>query len=250
MKKRVLTVPSSKINEFLNVTGSKDRALAENMLAKYSLDINLAVEEYFTKGNQNKPSFGPSKADIEKEFDNFSKGKEVLEQEEIVAFFEAANIPMDDQLIFVFSLACQAEEMGVFKKSEFIQGMSKLEAKDAKQLGEKAALIKEKYKVGTPGFTELFKFMFSFSSGGKKSIPGSEASSLLEILVGQEYPLAAQLEKYLQENEEAKKESVFKDTWNMILFFLKSVKADGEGYSPEDAWPLLIVNFMEQTLGK
>ena len=168
-----------------------------------------------------------------------------MEQNGVVRFFEEAGLSMEDIIVFIFSYEAKAEVMGEFKKEEFVRGMSVLRVKNTKEFGAKAEEIRTRFKKGSLAFNELYKFVFGFYSAGKKSISGEEAAMLLGLLNCNAFPQGSSLIKFLSENEAAKKEAIFKDTWNMIHYLLKNTQPDGSGYNPEDAWPLLIVNFME-----
>ncbi len=247
------TAIASKVNEFVHVTGCTNRNTAEQLVSKHNNNVNDAVEEYFS-GNYstaNAPVPQIPSATLEPEFQKYNDGDNKMQQNGIIKFFEDAGLNMEDIITFIFSYEAKAESMGVFSKEEFIKAMSALRIKNAKEFGTKANEIRDKFKPGTPSFNELFKFVFGFFSGGKKSITGEEAGTLLGMIVAGKYPLANKLINYLTQSESpASKEAIYKDTWNMIHHLLKNVQSDGTGYSADDAWPLLIVNFMETIVKK
>lgn len=240
-------VPPAKVNDFMNVSGCVDKKLAEKLLLKNNLDVNNAVEEFFNgnfaETHGSKPNVDPKL--LEAEFLKYNDGNDKMEQNGVVKFFEAASLEMEDVIVFIFSYECKAQLMGEFKKEEWIRGMTSLGVTSAQEFGQKANEFRARYKASSPAFNELFKFVFTFFNGGKKSIPGEEAAMLLGMVARGKYPLTDGMVNFLTKDPMASKEPIYKDTWNMIHHLLKTTKENGEGFSTEDAWPLLIINFME-----
>ena len=234
----------SKASEFMKVTGCTDRALSEKILSTYKQNMNDAVEYYYDKYADQTPASRVSPADVEPQFDLYDEGNDRIEEQGITKFFGDANVDMEDVIVFIFSYEAKAAAMGVFTKEEWVRGMCALGVATAKEFGQNVKQIRDGYKLKTPAYNEFFKWVFLFYAGTKKSISGAEAGFLISLIAGG-YPLAAQLSTYLQNNTEAKSDSIFKDTWNMMHLLLKNTDKDGTGYSDQDAWPLLIVNFME-----
>lgn len=238
----------SKVNEFTHVTGCTNRQVAEHLVSKHNNNVNDAIEEYFS-GNFNKAHGSPqiSPTLLEPEFQKYNDGENKMQQNGIMKFFQDAGLDMEDIIIFIFSFEGKAETMGVFTREEFIKAMSALGVKNAKEFGEKANEIRNRYQPGTPAYNDLFKYVFLFFSGGKKSITGQDASTLLTMISANKYPLGTKLIDYLGlPDSPASKEAIYKDTWTMFHHLLKNVQSDGTGFSVNDAWPLLIVNFMEK----
>ena len=238
------TQQNTKAAEFMKVTGITDKNLAEKYLKESNGDINDAVENYFNSGGGNKAVPQISPAEIVPEFAKYNDGGDKMMERGVSAFFADAGLDMEDIIVFIFSHAAKATTMGEFTKDEWVRGMSTLGVRNSVDFGKQANSIRDQYKRGSSQFNEVFKFIFTFYSGSKKSIPGAEAGFLLSI-AGKGYPLCTKLSTYLSEDAQAKSESIFKDTWNMIHHLLKNTDASGNGYNDQDAWPLLIVNFME-----
>ena len=259
-KQQPVQVPAKKVTEFNSVTGNTNKALAEQLLSAHNLDVNNAVEAFFS-GNHGKSAGGAGgspqtkagpqlTAALEEEFKKYEDAPGKMQQNGVVKFFEEAGLSMEDEIVFIFSFEGKAETMGEFSKDEWIRTMTFNNCKDAASFGKKAQEIKNRYKAGSPGLADLHKFVFTFYSAGKKSIPAAEAGFLLGLVIRDKFVLAPRLAKYLSEDSSAKSEPVFRDTWIMMFNLLRLVKADGQGYNPEDAWPLLLVNFMESEVLK
>jgi Cullin binding len=65
---------------------------------------------------------------------------------------------------------------------------------------------------------------------GEKSIPLKMSVMLLNIILKGRYPLSEQLIDFLAESNEP---AVFRDTWNMLNMFLKTIKGDLSKFSSE-----------------
>ena len=235
------------VNECMNVSGCTDRSLAETLLLKAKLNVNDAVEDFFS-GNYAQTHGKPPQVDqkaLEAEFERFNDGNGAMESAGITGFFEQAGVGMDDILVFLFSFECKATNMGVFTREEFLRGMAALGIARAEELGKRAAEFRARYKPNTPAFNDFFKFVFPFASGGKKSVAAEEAAALLGMVAKGLYPIADKFIHFLAHDPVASKELIYKDTWTMIHHLFKTTDAQGQGFSHEDAWPLLIINFME-----
>ena len=246
-KPKQAQVPPAKLNEFMNVSGCTDRSLAETLLVKTKMNVNDAVEEFFNGNYAQTHGKAPQvdSKEVEAEFERYNDGNNAMESNGIMSFFEKAGVSMEDILVFIFSFECKAQNMGVFTKEEFVRGMAALGIAKAEDLGKRGAEFKARYKPNTPAFNDFFKFVFPFATGGKKSIPAEEASALLGIVAKGLYPIADKFIHFLASDASASKELIYKDTWTMIHHLFKTTSADGQGFNQEDAWPLLIINFME-----
>ena len=128
--------------------------------------------------------------------------------------------------------------------------MAALSVRTPAELVSKKAHLRNKYKTGSPDFNEFYKWVFPFSAGSKKTMPAEEAAMLLAMVTQGGYPLVPKLQEYLTNHPQGQKEVVYKDTWTMFGHLLKKTKENGEGYDPQEAWPLLVVNFMETVIPK
>lgn len=249
--KKTVNVPQAKITEFASVTGCSDKAIAEELLSRHKLNVNNAVSDYY-EGNYTKTAASPivPTAVLEELFDKYKDQADKMGQEGITNFFTAANIELDDVFIFFFSFECKATVMGEFKKEEFIKGLGALGVKTPEELTAKKATLRNKYKTTSPEFSEFYKWVFPFSAGSKKTMPAPEAAMLLGMVTQNGYPLVAKLQDYLENHPQGQKEVIYKDTWTMFGHLLRKTKENGDGYDPNEAWPLLVVNFMETIVPK
>ena len=251
-QKKVMITPQM-IQQFQEITDCPDKILSAKILNENGGNVNNAVEAYYS-GNHNKNISTKKSGSIvpavdskllEQEFNRFDDGDNTMQETGICKFFEELGVGMDDIFVYLFSFEAKAQVMGEFKKEEFVRAMTFNGCSTAKELAGRIGKMKQRYAVGTQDFNDLYKFVFQFSIQGVKMLTVVEASMILTTLVGNGYPMATRFCHFLANDLSVQKEGVFKDTWNMILCFLKKVGANGENYTTDDAWPLLVVNFME-----
>lgn len=247
-------ISAQMIQQFQEITDCPDKILAAKILNDNGGNVNNAVEAFYS-GNHNKKADSKKTGSmipavdskmLEQEFQRFQDGDNKLREEGICKLFEELGVGMDDIFVYLFSFEAKAEVMGEFKKEEFIRAMTSNGCSTVKELRDRAPKLRQRYAVGTQEFNDLYKFVFQFSiQGSCKMLTVVEASMILTTLVGDGYPQARRFCSFLANDLSVQKEGVFKDTWNMILCFLKKVGGKGEHYTTDDAWPLLVVNYME-----
>ena len=173
-----------------------------------------------------------------------SRNSSDIEREGIQQFCDDLGIDPLDPVILVIAYHCKAEVMGVFKKSEFVEGLKSLGCDSILGLKNKIPELRQTLE-DIQKFKGLYLFIFGFSKEiGCRNLNIDVAIAMWRLLLENKFPL---LEKWIEflENR-GKRHDISKDTWEMLLDFLEIMKNDGiSGYDPNSAWPTLIDEFVE-----
>ena len=96
-------------------------------------------------------------------------------------------------------------------------------------------------------FKQFYQFLFRYvKEEGSRNLSVEEATMLWELSLSNRFKkLNEWLEFIKKENK-----PITKDLWNQFLFFVRTVKDDFSDYDPDDAWPLMIDDFVESMKSK
>lgn len=137
-----------------------------------------------------------------------------------------------------------AEEMGYFKREEFINGLQNLGVTDMTTLSKTLAAIERDLKLTSPAFTDLYKYSFTFccDKNNKKSVDIETAASMLDLVLANG-PHTKKFVDFLGHTKTYK--VINKDQWLCFLEFSRNVKGDLSNHDDNEAWPLLIDEYVE-----
>jgi len=137
-----------------------------------------------------------------------------------------------------------ASEMGYFTRDEFVGGMERLKLYDLQGLKSHLTKTEKEVRLSPPLFADLYKFAFGFccDANNKKSIDTETAAAMVELLL----PKGPHTEKFCEFLRQSGKYKVInKDQWSCFLEFTRNVQGDLSNYDTNEAWPLLIDEFVE-----
>ena len=198
-------------------------------------------------------SSGSSKANLLDLF--FKKYKDESEDailaEGMEKFCDDLGVSPTDFIVLVLAWKFRAAEMCRFTREEFVNGCQRLKATDVKGLKQKFPELVQETQNSEKSFKELYLFTFSFGldhSSGQRALPLDMAIPLWELLFTHyNFTLLPLWFKFLHESETR---VISRDTWNMFLPFIKTMKPDFSNYDEFEAWPSLFDDFVEQQLEK
>jgi len=92
-------------------------------------------------------------------------------------------------------------------------------------------------------FKEFYNFVFNYGKEEtQKSLDLEMAIALWKLVLKDKFIHLELWIKWLQDN---RKHSVSKDEWALLLDFSNQIDKDMKNYNPEEAWPVLIDDFVE-----
>ncbi|XP_053675986.1 DCN1-like protein 3 [Anopheles nili] len=150
----------------------------------------------------------------------------------------------DDFAILVLAWRLDASQMCQFTKTEFIQGLQRMNAASIE--GIRARLQQNTERLRTDGmeeFKSLYRFTFRFGlEPGHRILSLDMAISLWRLVFTVHTPdILQRWLDFLEQHQNIR--GVPKDTWNMFLNFVES--CDIENYDDTEAWPSLFDDFVE-----
>ena len=196
-------------------------------------------------GSQNKH------AQIEKYFNKYKdQGEDAILAEGMEKFCVDLGLDPTEFTVLVLAWKFEASQMCRFTREEFVNGCQKMQAHDAKSLKERFPELLEEASESRH-FKELYNFTFSFGldhGTGQRSLPADMAIPLWDLVFSQKPPeLLDQWFAFLQGREVR---GISRDTWNMFLPFVQTIKPDLSNYDESEAWPSLFDDFVEAELDK
>lgn len=196
-------------------------------------------------GTQNKH------AQIEKYFNKYKDhGEDAILAEGMEKFCVDLGLDPTEFTVLVIAWKFEASQMCRFTREEFVNGCQKMRAHDAKSLKERFPELLEEAREAK-NFKELYNFTFSFGldhGTGQRSLPTDMAVPLWDLVFSQDRPeLLDRWFTFLQGKEVR---GISRDTWNMFLPFVQTIKSDLSNYDESEAWPSLFDDFVEAELEK
>lgn len=152
---------------------------------------------------------------------------------------------MDPQDIVVLVIAWKMEAayMCAFTRKEWCKGM---EAMGCDSISKLKAAIPELRAAITDerDFKNFYSFCFGFSKEpGQKSLGIDIAVAMWDLLLAPRYAaLTAKWLEFLQEKKPCK--GITRDTWDLLLDFFSKVVDSYDNYDENEAWPVLIDDYM------
>ena len=196
-------------------------------------------------GSQNKH------AQIEKYFNKYKDHSEdAILAEGMEKFCVDLGLDPTEFTVLVLAWKFEASQMCRFTREEFMNGCQKMRAHDARSLKERFPELLEEAR-DSRHFKDLYNFTFSFGldhSTGQRSLPADMAVPLWDLVFNQKRPeLLDRWFAFLQSREVR---GISRDTWNMFLPFVQTIKSDLSNYDESEAWPSLFDDFVEAELEK
>ncbi|XP_053685273.1 DCN1-like protein 3 [Sabethes cyaneus] len=149
----------------------------------------------------------------------------------------------DDFAILVLAWRLNASQMCQFTKSEFIQGLQKMNAASIDDIKARLQQNVEKLKDDSEDFKLLYRFTFWFGlEQGQRILSLDMAISLWRLVFTVHTPdILPRWLHFLEQHQNIR--GVPRDTWNMFLNFVET--CDITQYDDTEAWPSLFDDFVE-----
>lgn len=158
-----------------------------------------------------------------------------------------ADLGLDptDRRVLLLAWAARAARMGYFSRAELSRAGATLRAETLPAL---AAALAPLAAATDASATQLaafaaFAFQYCLTEPGQRVLPAADAAQLLALVLPAANPHKAPLLKFLAAQTEYR--VVTADSWAGLTRFATRVDAGCDAYSEDDAWPVLVDNYVD-----
>lgn len=175
--------------------------------------------------------------------DDHPAGPDGIAGEKLLEFFKDLDVdPGADVVALALASACNASEMGIFRRREFICGCAALEADNVDDLRVKLPDLRAKLLSGKT-LPEVYAYTFGVALEPPcKVLPLDEAIQYWQLLLP-DWPLREAFCDWATKHMRLK--TINRDVWMMILKLATQVPADLSTYDDDPAWPVVLDEFVE-----
>lgn len=150
--------------------------------------------------------------------------------------------PAADVAALALASACNAVEMGVFRRKEFICGCTVLEVDNIEDMRDKMPELRANVLSGKT-LPEVYLYTFSIAlEPPSKVLPLDEAHQYWALLL-HDWPLRQPFCDWASRHMKGK--AINRDLWTMVLKLATEVPADLSTYDENPAWPVVFDEFVE-----
>lgn len=230
------------VAQFITVTGASE-AQALRALKRASWSVEASTDAFLESGEEPE-GMGGGGAEAEKEFKRFEDRAEkgLINVEGMEGLCKELGLDLySSPLILVLCFKAGAQRQGALTAAEFTKLFAATGAKSV--AGLKAALPAQASELTKAPF---WSWVYSFSCAeGQRAIEKDVAESLLRMLAAHWALLPSFLAFF-----NAQGKSITKDTWNLLLSFMKRFPGPEElrkGWDEADSWPVMLDDFQTWT---
>jgi hypothetical protein len=171
------------------------------------------------------------------------QGPDAVAGEKFLELFKDIHVdPAADVAALALSAKCNASEMGVFRRREFICGCAALEVNTVEDLRAKMPELRENVLTGRT-LPEVYGYTFGVAlDPPSKVLPLEEATQYWALLL-HDWPLREEFCGWA--NRHMKGKAINRDLWMMVLKLATEVPPDLSTYDENPAWPVVFDEFVE-----
>lgn len=170
-------------------------------------------------------------------------GPDGIAGEKFLQLFQDLDVdPGTDVAALALAAACNASEMGVFRRKEFICGCASLGVDTLEDMRSKVPELRRNLTSGKT-LPEVYAYTFGVAlDPPSKVLPLEEAQQYWDLLL-HEWALREEFCDWA--NKHMRLKVINRDLWMMILKLATEVPADLSTYDDNPAWPVVLDDFVE-----
>jgi len=232
-----------KVKDF-GVFTNTNEDLAVAVLKKYDWKQDVAMDNYFANPEKFASYAPKERLDVSKIEDlfNYYRGEsDVIEGSDMEKLFADLEVEGTDIITIIFAWKLNASTIGEFTKSEWTEGLTLLKCDTIEKLKAKMSSLREVLSQEQE-FKDFYNFVFMYGKENtQKSLDLEMAIMLWKLILKGKFQFLDMWTSWLEEN---RKNSISKDEWQLLLDFANVIDPDMSNYNPEEAWPVLIDDFV------
>jgi len=238
-----------KVRNFVVFTNTSETVAIE-VLKQNSWNLEVSVDNYFTNPDQyqvEEPVQKGGKIDpqkIDRLFDNYKDADSDLigEGGGMERLFADLGVDSEDLVTLILAWQMKAQKLGEFSRQEWTEGLTYLQVDSIPKLKDRLPGLRAQI-AEDQSFKEFYNFVFNYGKEEtQKSLDLEMAIALWKLVLKDKFVHLELWIKWLQDN---RKHSISKDEWALLLDFSNQIDKEMKNYNPEEAWPVLIDDFVE-----
>lgn len=146
--------------------------------------------------------------------------------------------------VLLLAWKLNVSQMCRFTRKEFLDGCKSLKVDSISKLKSKLAIVEHEID-DKDMFKDLYRFTYGFGldvEDGQRTLPTPEAIDLWKLVFSKRNPVF--LDDWFTFLNESKVKGISRDTWNMFLHLIETVRPDFTNYDESEAWPSLFDEFV------
>jgi len=174
---------------------------------------------------------------------------DIMSEEGMIKFFKDCGVNPEGHETLVIAFLLQCDEMGIYEKKEFCEGLSQLGCSSKSDIKKAVRSKLDAVSRNSREFKAFYKWLFIHvrEDEKKKNIPTELALQLWPLALADQkrnLKFFGEWMAFCEEKQGSDMKSISKDVWEQVFDFLKETQSV-DAYDEDMGWPVAIDEFVE-----